>query len=48
MKKETAKRITMYVDSETYRQFQILAIKLGVSVSKLVEEFMKEKLKKGE
>lgn len=51
MKKETAKRVTMYIDKEIYKQFQIFAITLNKSVSELVEQFMKqeiEKLEKGE
>ena len=45
MKKETAKRISLYVDSATYKEFQILAIKLGKSVSELIEQYMKEQIK---
>ena len=51
MKKDKAKRITMYLDTKTYMKFKIYAITLNKSVSELVEQFMKqeiEKLKKGE
>ena len=51
MKKDKAKRITLYIDAETYMQFKIYAITLNKSVSKFVEQFMKqeiEKLEKGE
>lgn len=48
MKKERAKRVTMYVDAEVYKQFQILAIKLNTSVSELVEQFMKQEIEKWE
>lgn len=47
MKKETARRISLYVDGATYKEFQILAIKLGKSVSELVEQFMKQEISNG-
>lgn len=45
MKKDNAKRITLYVDEETYKQFQIYAITINKSVSSLIEQHMKEILK---
>ena len=45
MKKDKAKRITMYLDAKTYMQFKIYAITLNKSVSELVEQFMRETLK---
>lgn len=48
MKKDRAKRITMYIDTEVYKQFQILAITLDKSVSELVEQFMKQEIEKWE
>ena len=48
MKKDKAKRITMYLDAETYMQFKIYAITINKSVSDIVEQFMKKKKKKWE
>lgn len=48
MKKDKAKRITMYLDAETYMQFKIYAITLNKSVSELVEQFMKQEIEKWE
>ena len=48
MKKETAKRITMYIDSKAYKQFQMIALTLEKSVSQLVEDFMKQEIEKWE
>lgn len=42
MKKEKAKRITLYIDKEIYIEFQIYALSIGKSVSELVENYMKE------
>lgn len=46
MKKDKSKRITMYLDTETYMQFKIYAITLNKSVSELVEQFMKQEIAK--
>ena len=51
MKKDKAIKTTMYLDAEVSMNFKIYAITLNKSVSKLVEQFMKqevEKWKKGE
>ena len=48
MKKDKAKRITMYLDAEVYTQFKIYAITLNKSVSELVEQFMKQEIEKWE
>jgi predicted HicB family RNase H-like nuclease len=48
MKKDRAKRITMYIDAEVYKEFQILALKKDKSVSELVEQFMKQEVEKWE
>lgn len=42
MKKEKAKRITLYIDNYVYTSFKIYAISIGKSVSELVENYMKE------
>lgn len=48
MKKDKATKTTMYLDAKTYMQFKIYAIKQNKSVSELVEEFMKKRIKEGE
>lgn len=45
MKKETSKRISVYVDKKTYEEFRIYAIMINKSVSSLLEEYMKSVLK---
>lgn len=37
-------RKTIYINAEIFKKFQILAIELGTSVSKLIEEFMQKKI----
>lgn len=48
MKKDKAKRVTMYIDAEIYKKFQMLALTLDKSVSELVEQFMKQEIEKWE
>ena len=43
MKKDKVKRITMYLNAETYMQFKIYAITLNKSVSELVELHQEKK-----
>lgn len=40
MKKEKAKRITLYIDSDVYLNFKMYSIIIGTSVSELVEKYM--------
>lgn len=47
MKKEKAKRTTLYIDTDIYLQFKMYAISINKSVSELVEKYMKE-IKKGD
>lgn len=45
MKKETNKKVTLYIDSDIYLKYKIYATTLNISVSQLVEDHMKEVLK---
>ena len=42
MKKEKAKRITLYIDNDIYTSFKIYALCVEKSVSELVENYMRE------
>lgn len=47
MKKEKAKRITLYIDNDVYLNFKMYAVSINKSVSEIVEKFMKE-IEKGD
>lgn len=39
------KRVTIYVDEKTYKEFQLQSLILGKSVSERINEFIKEQIK---
>lgn len=40
-KKNRAKRFTLYFDEEVYKKFKLYAVQKGVSISVLLEDYMK-------
>lgn len=46
MKKDSSKKVTVYIDKNVYLNFQIYALQNNRSVSSLIEQFMRETLKK--
>lgn len=46
MKKDRADRITLYVDRKVYQEYKMYAIMINKSVSSLIEEHMRDVLKK--
>lgn len=45
MKKETNKKVTLYINSSVYLNYKIYATRLNISVSQLIENYMKKVLK---
>lgn len=42
MKKEKAKRVTLYIDNDVYTYFKMYALCINKSVSELIENHMRE------
>lgn len=40
-KKDSAGKYTIYVDKEIYKKFKLYAVQKGVSMSVLIEDYMK-------
>ena len=45
MKKDTSKRISIYVDKKVYQEFKLYGVMINKSVSSLIEEYMRNILK---
>lgn len=45
LKKDSSKKVTVYIDKNVYLNFQIYALQNNRSVSSLIEQFMRETLK---
>lgn len=45
LKKDSSKKVTVYIDKNVYLNFQIYALQNNRSVSSLIEEYMRNVLK---
>ena len=45
LKKDSSKKVTVYIDKNVYLNFQIYALQNNRSVSSLIEEYMRKTLK---